>query len=129
MAIATDEYEARGDSPLYGLPRLLLQITVQQLDAAGEAVSIMLARQRLNVERRCGSGHSSTGQLKASLCGRLEPSIRFPWMEECLCEGLGVGGVQPDRLSFLDDAHGRIMHTGDPEICQRAPLQLGSELE
>src|SRR5262249_2247922 len=39
VAVA-DQYEARGDSPPCVLPRLLLQIPVQRLDAAGEALSI-----------------------------------------------------------------------------------------
>ena len=74
------------------------------------------------MERRRGSGHSSTGQLEISLCGRLEPSIRLPRMEERLREGPAVRGTQRGRLGFLDDAHSRVMHTGDHEIRQRAPL-------
>lgn len=78
--------------------------------------------------RRSG-GHSGAGQLEVSLCSRLEPSVRFPWMEERLREGPAVGGAQPDRVRFLNDADGRVMHAGDHEIRQRAPLELGGALE
>ena len=81
------------------------------------------------MKRRRGSGHSRTRQLEASLGGHLEPSTGFPRIEERLREGPAVGGAQPDRLGFLDDADGRVMHAGDHEIRQRAPLQLGSALE
>jgi len=128
VAVA-DQYEARGDPPPYVLPRLLSQIPVQRLDATSEALSIMLVRQRLDTQSWRSGGHSGAGQLEVSLCGRLEPSVWLPRMEKRLREGPAIGGAQPDRVRFLNDADGRVMHTGDHEIRQRAPLQLGGALE
>ncbi|HTV66946.1 MAG TPA: SNF2-related protein [Rhizobiaceae bacterium] len=68
-------------------------VVFSQWTRTGEALSIVLVRQRLDTQCRCSGGHSGAGQLEVSLCGRLEPSVRFPWMEECLGEGAAVGGV------------------------------------
>lgn len=55
--------------------------------------------------RRRG-GHSGTGQLEVSLRGRLEPGVGFSRIEKRLGKRPAVSGAQPDRLSFLDHAHG-----------------------
>jgi hypothetical protein len=78
--------------------------------------------------RRRG-GHSGTGQLEVPLRGCLERGVGLSRIEQRLGERPAVSGAQPDRLRFLDHAHGRLMHAGDHEIRQRAPLQLGGALE
>jgi hypothetical protein len=127
--IAGNQDKARGDPPPRILSRLLPQISIQRFDAAGEAGPIMPVRQGLDVKRRRGGSRSMTEELEITVGGGLEPGIRLPRIEERLRECPAVFGTQPDRLSFLDDAHGRVMHAGDHEIRERTPLQLGGALE
>jgi hypothetical protein len=107
------------------LPRLLAQISVERFDTAREASSIVPVRYWFDAKRRGGSRHSITKQSEISVNGSLESSVRLSRIEECLGEHPALLGVQTDRPHFLDGAHGGIMHAGDHEIRERAPLQLG----